>query len=74
MQPGTHAAFNKIVLDGALLANGMPRWDDELKPADAAAIHAYLIDLQSKTRAQELDKQKAGVPLDAPSPAILSNY
>jgi quinohemoprotein ethanol dehydrogenase len=74
MQAGTHQAFNKIVLDGALLANGMPRWDDELKPADADAIHAYLIDLQSTTRAQELDKQKAGIPLDAPSPAILSNY
>jgi quinohemoprotein ethanol dehydrogenase len=74
MRPGTHEAFDKIVLDGALLANGMPRWDDELSRADAAAIHAYLIDLQSKTRAQELDKQKAGVPLDAPSPAILSSY
>jgi quinohemoprotein ethanol dehydrogenase len=74
MRPGTHEVFDKIVLDGALLANGMPRWDDELSPADAAAIHAYLIDLQSKTRAQELDKQKAGVPLDAPSPAILSSY
>jgi quinohemoprotein ethanol dehydrogenase len=74
MQPGVHEVFNKIVLDGILLANGMPRWDDQLAPADADAIHAYLIDLQSKTRAQELDKQKAGLPLDAPSPAILSSY
>jgi hypothetical protein len=46
----------------------VPRWSHELSPADAAAIHAYLIDLQSKTRAQELDKQQAGVPLDAPRP------
>jgi hypothetical protein len=30
--------------------------------------------LQAKTRSQELDKQKAGVPLDTPSPAILSSY
>ena len=45
-----------------------------LSPADVDAIHAYLIDLQAKTRADELAKQKAGVPLDAPSLAILSNY
>jgi len=32
------------------------------------------IDLQARTRADELDKQKAGVPLDTPSLAILSNY
>ena len=31
-------------------------------------------DLQARTRADELDKQQAGVPLDAPSLAILSNY
>ncbi len=74
MQPGTHAVFRGIVLDGALVANGMPRWDDRLSPADADAIHAYLIDLQAKTRADELAKVKAGVPLDAPSLAILSNY
>ncbi|MGA2189386.1 MAG: hypothetical protein ABSH33_12710 [Steroidobacteraceae bacterium] len=47
---------------------------DELEPSDADAIHAHLIDLQSTTRAQELDKQRARVPLDAPSPAIRSNY
>lgn len=74
MQPGTHAAFRTIVLEGALVANGMPRWDDQLSPADADAIHAYLIDLQSKTRTEELAKQKAGLPLDSPSLAILSNY
>ncbi len=56
------------------MPNGMPRWDDLLNPADVDAIHAYLIDLQAKTRADELAKQKAGVPLDAPSLAILSNY
>jgi len=41
---------------------------------DVDAIHAYLIDAQARTRADELDKRKRGVPLDAPSPAILSNY
>ena len=74
MQPGTHAAFRLIVLEGALVPNGMPRWDDLLSPADVDAIHAYLIDLQKRTRAEELARQKAGVPLDAPSLAILSNY
>jgi len=74
MQPGTHAAFRRIVLEGALLANGMPRWDDRLSAGDVDDIHAYLIDLQARTRADELDKQKAGVPLDTPSLAILSNY
>ncbi len=74
MQPGTHDAFRRVVLDGALVPNGMPRWDDALKPAEVDAIHAYLIDLQGKTRAEELAKVKAGLPLDAPSLAILSNY
>ena len=62
------------MLEGALLPNGMPRWDDLLSAADVDAIHAYLIDLQARTRAEELAKQEAGVPLDAPSLAILSNY
>ena len=56
------------------LPAGMPRWDDVLRPDDADAIHAYLIDLQGKTRADELAKQKAGKPLDGPSLTILSNY
>lgn len=74
MAPETHAAFDKIVLEGLFVEAGMPRWSDTLKPADAAAIHAYLIDLQGKTRAEELAKQKAGVPLDGQSMAILSSY
>ena len=74
MQPGTHEAFRQIVLEGLLTHNGMPRWDDILSPGDADAIHAYLIDLQGKTRADELAKQKAGKPLDGPSLTILSNY
>jgi quinohemoprotein ethanol dehydrogenase len=74
MPLGAHSAFRNIVLDGALLANGMPRWDDRLSAGDVDDIHAYLIDLQARTRADELDKQKSGVPLDTPSLAILSNY
>lgn len=74
MQPGTHDLFREIVLGGALVAGGMPRWDDILKPEDVDAIHAYLIDLQGRTRADELAKRKAGKPLDGPSLTILSNY
>jgi quinohemoprotein ethanol dehydrogenase len=74
MQPSTHEAFNDIVLKGLLVSNGMPRWDDLLKPDDAEALHAWLIDEQRKVRAEELEKQRRGIPLDAPSAAILSNY
>ena len=74
MQPGTHAMFRAIVLEGALVPGGMPRWDDILSPGDADAIHAYLIDQQKQTRADELAKVKAGKPLDGPSLTILSNY
>jgi quinohemoprotein ethanol dehydrogenase len=74
MSPGVHQQFRQIVLGGQLVPNGMPRWDDRLTPAQTDAIHAYLIDLQKKTRVEELAKQRAGKPLDAPSLAILSNY
>lgn len=74
MQPGTHELFDRIVRDGLLVPNGMPRWDDRLSAQDVAAIHAYLIDLQDHTHRDELARQAAGVALDAPSAAILSNY
>ena len=45
MTPETHAAFNQIVLRGILQNAGMPPWDDILTPADAAAIHDYLLSL-----------------------------
>jgi quinohemoprotein ethanol dehydrogenase len=69
-----HPLFRQIVLDGLLLPGGMPRWNDRLTPKDVDAIHAFLIDAQAKTRADELEKQKRGLPLDAPSLALLSNY
>lgn len=69
-----HKQFNEIVLHGLFLPGGMPRWDDRLTEADANAIHAYLIDLQGKTHAEEVEKKKRGLPLDAPQLTILSNY
>lgn len=74
VQPGTHQAFEQIVRGGALVANRMPRWDDVLSEADTRAIHAWLIEEQRKTRADELAKKAKGVPLDAPSLAISSSY
>ena len=74
MQPGTHEAFDQIVLEGLLVDNGMPRWDDILTEQDSAAIHAWLVDLQARTRADERAKRKAGIAIDAPSPAKLSGY
>jgi quinohemoprotein ethanol dehydrogenase len=74
MQPEVHAAWDDIVLKGQRIPLGMPRWDDMVSPVESAAIHAWLIDQQMKTRAEELEKQRRGIPLDAPSVAILSNY
>lgn len=74
LQPGTHEQFDNIVLNGALVSGGMPRWDDLLKPDQVRAIHAYLIDEQGKTRARELELQRQGKPLDARSLTILSNF
>jgi quinohemoprotein ethanol dehydrogenase len=74
MQPGTHEQFAAIVRGGLLVDNGMPRWDDILTEQDSAAIHAWLIDLQRRTRADELAKREAGIPIDAPSAAKLSGY
>jgi quinohemoprotein ethanol dehydrogenase len=74
MSPEVHKAFNDIVLNGALVQNGMPRWDDAMTKDDANALHAWLIAEQTKVRADELEKKRRGVPLDAPALAILSNY
>ncbi|MDE2561441.1 MAG: PQQ-dependent dehydrogenase, methanol/ethanol family [Sphingomonadales bacterium] len=70
----THAMFDQIVLEGAYVPAGMPRWNDVLGPAAAAAIHAWLIDAQGKLRKDELAKKAQGIPLDAPAHAILSSY
>jgi quinohemoprotein ethanol dehydrogenase len=45
MTTETHDAFKQIVLGGILQNAGMPPWDDVLSPADAEAIHAYLISI-----------------------------
>ncbi|MBT0670816.1 PQQ-dependent dehydrogenase, methanol/ethanol family [Novosphingobium profundi] len=74
MTPDIHEAFDQIVLDGAFLPMGMPRWDDLISKDDAHAIHAWLIDEQGKARTRELKLQAEGKPLDTPSLTILSSY
>jgi quinohemoprotein ethanol dehydrogenase len=44
LDSAVHGIFNSIVLNGALAPLGMGRFDDVLSPADADAVHAYLID------------------------------
>ncbi|HME40445.1 MAG TPA: PQQ-dependent dehydrogenase, methanol/ethanol family [Steroidobacteraceae bacterium] len=44
MNAATHGIFNSIVLNGIYAPKGMGRFDDVLAPADADAVHAYLID------------------------------
>ena len=74
MRTGTHAAFDRIVLEGLLLPNGMPRFDDLLTADQAAAIHAFLIAEQGTVRKRELKLQAEGKPLDSRSLTILSNF
>jgi quinohemoprotein ethanol dehydrogenase len=74
MAPGTHEAFDQVVLQGLLVTNGMPRWDDLLTPDQVKAIHAFLIDEQGKLRARELQLKAQGKPLDSRSLTILSNF
>ena len=44
MTPATHSVFDAIVRGGAYASKGMGRFDDVLSPADAEALHDYLID------------------------------
>ena len=42
MSEGTHTAFNQIVQDGLLAANGMAAFDDVLSGEDTTMIHHYV--------------------------------
>lgn len=72
--PNVHAGFEQVVLGGLFKMNGMPSFDDRLDADQVKAIHAWLIDTQTKLRARELQLQAEGKPLDSQSLTILSNY
>ncbi len=74
MRRGTHAIFDRIVLEGLLLPNGMPHFDDLLSPEQVQAIHAWLIDEQTRLRPRELQLQAEGKPLDSRTLTIMSNF
>jgi len=60
LTPAVHAAFDSIVLGGALKAYGMASFADVLTPADVRAIHAYLWREQRRLREEE----RSPVPAD----------
>jgi quinohemoprotein ethanol dehydrogenase len=43
MSPERHAAFDDIVLRGALRGTGMPGFGETLKPEDIAGVRAYIV-------------------------------
>jgi quinohemoprotein ethanol dehydrogenase len=53
MSNGIHAAFNAIVLQGAMRDAGMPGWSDVLSADDVGAIHAFLIDASQQAYAAQ---------------------
>lgn len=55
MSEGTHTAFNQIVQDGLLAANGMAAFDDVLSEKDTTMIYHYV-----RARAEQDRLQAAG--------------
>ena len=55
-----HAAFNDIVLGGALRGNGMASFADFLNEADAERVHSYIISRAAIDRAEALAEANAG--------------
>jgi quinohemoprotein ethanol dehydrogenase len=62
LSPGTHAAFQAIVLGGALSYAGMPSFSDVLSSDDVHAIQAFIISDEIGLR-----KQTAATPSASPS-------
>jgi quinohemoprotein ethanol dehydrogenase len=50
LTPEKHAIFKEIVIDGAYLGLGMPKFDDALTPSDAADIQAYVLEMSKGIR------------------------
>jgi quinohemoprotein ethanol dehydrogenase len=55
MSPERHEAFEDIVLGGALRGNGMPPFDQYLKPEEIAPLRAYIV---SQAQALHAEQQK----------------
>jgi quinohemoprotein ethanol dehydrogenase len=50
LTPEKHAIFKEIVIDGAYLGLGMPKFDDALTAEDAADIQAYVLEMSKGLR------------------------
>lgn len=62
MSAATHAAFDQIVLKGALRPRGMPQWDDVLSAADTRAIHAHLVSKAWEAYGHEAAERSGAAP------------
>lgn len=60
LSPETHAAFDSIVLDGALSYAGMASFKDVLTPADTLAIRAFIADDRRKAGTRKPVERSAG--------------
>ena len=56
---GSQEAFDSVVLDGALEANGMASFDERLDPEHTQAIRAYVVELAHRQLAQQQAQQQA---------------
>ncbi|HVW69966.1 MAG TPA: c-type cytochrome, partial [Steroidobacteraceae bacterium] len=52
LPPGTHAAFQAIVHQGALAQAGMPSFSDTMSADDVQAVHAFIVSDEIETRAR----------------------
>jgi quinohemoprotein ethanol dehydrogenase len=68
----THAAFKQIVLQGALQARGMPRFDDVLGEKEVGQVQAYLLSLAHAAYAAE-QGNPAGKPVQT-QPALQEGH
>jgi quinohemoprotein ethanol dehydrogenase len=58
MSPEAHAAFDRVVLEGTLLDQGMASFADLLSAQDVDAIHAYVISRANEDWGQIIAEQK----------------
>lgn len=56
---GNRAAWEQVILGGALEARGMPNWSATLKPEDAEALRAYIADRARVLRDDEQTERQA---------------
>lgn len=59
----THSAFKQIVLQGALQARGMPRFDDVLSEREVEQVQAYILSLAHEAHVAQ-QTNTAGKPVE----------